>query len=326
MSPGTSTHHATIHAATLGFDCLEELADATSGWEFDWRQLDRGSLKARLLQVEMPSTLVSQFQFNRKFHQRGVSPPGMRTFGIVGVHSSPVEWKGREWKTNNIEIFPTGDRYQAVSHPGFRGDGVSIPEDRIVSTAEILGLPNPLERMPKGSCFVESDSLRMDALRRSLAAMIAAISPQGEVPLSEATCSELDFEIRSSLVSALASGLDTDLGAPSPTVRSRALRLALEYIEANADSAPTVRDICRASGASYRTLNYAFVERFGVAPKQYLQAIRLDGVRRDLFKQGPHGTVIDTANRWGFWHMGQFAADYRRQFAELPSETRKRLM
>jgi len=213
-----------------------------------------------------------------------------------------------------------------VSHPGFRGDGVSIPEEKLSSTAEILGLPSPLDRMPKGSCFVESDSLRMDALRQSLAALIAATSSHGEVPLSERACSELEFEIHSALVSALSSGLNTDFQSPSPTLRSRALRLALEYIEAKADLAPTVRDICSATESSYRTLNYAFLERFGIAPKQYLQAIRLDGVRRDLFKQGPHGTVIDTANRWGFWHMGQFAADYRRQFAELPSETRKRLM
>jgi AraC family ethanolamine operon transcriptional activator len=29
------------------------------------------------------------------------------------------------------------------------------------------------------------------------------------------------------------------------------------------------------------------------------------------------------ANNWGFWHMDRFAADYRRQFGELPSETRR---
>ncbi len=34
--------------------------------------------------------------------------------------------------------------------------------------------------------------------------------------------------------------------------------------------------------------------------------------------------IADIANRYGFWHMGQFAADYRRMFAELPSETWKR--
>ena len=32
-------------------------------------------------------------------------------------------------------------------------------------------------------------------------------------------------------------------------------------------------------------------------------------------------SVQDTAARWGFWHGGQFADDYRRQFDELPSQT-----
>ena len=97
MSPGTSTHNATIHAAYLSCNSFEEFADASSGWELDWRQLDRGPFEAQVMQVETPSTLASQFRCNRKFHQRGVSPPGMRTFGIVGARSSPVEWKGREW-------------------------------------------------------------------------------------------------------------------------------------------------------------------------------------------------------------------------------------
>jgi AraC family ethanolamine operon transcriptional activator len=321
MSPGISTRNATIHAAYLSFDNLEELADATSGWEFDWRQLDRGPLKASLLQAEAPSTLVSQFRTSRKFHQRGVSPPGMRTFGIVGVHSSPVEWKGRKWSKNQIEVFPTTDLYEAVSQPGFQGDGVSIPEDRIRSTAETLGLPDPLERLPEGSCFVETDPRRMETLRRSLDSLYSTVSTRGQSTLSELACSEMEFEIHSALVSALASGLDANFQSPPPTVRSRALRLALEYIEASADIAPTVQDICLASGVSYRTLNYAFLDRFGVTPKQYLQAIRLDGVRKDLRKLGPHHAITDAANTWGFWHMGQFAADYRRQFGELPSET-----
>jgi AraC-like DNA-binding protein len=34
--------------------------------------------------------------------------------------------------------------------------------------------------------------------------------------------------------------------------------------------------------------------------------------------------VHDVATRWGFWNLGEFAADYRRQFGELPSETLRR--
>ena len=34
-----------------------------------------------------------------------------------------------------------------------------------------------------------------------------------------------------------------------------------------------------------------------------------------------HNHAADSANNWGFWHMGQFAKDYRRLFGELPSKT-----
>ena len=81
---------------------------------------------------------------------------------------------------------------------------------------------------------------------------------------------------------------------------------------------------CQAAGVSWRTLNYVFRDIFGVTPKEYLQATRLDGVRKGLRQAGPDTTIGDIANRWGFWHMGQFAADYKRQFSELPSDTLRR--
>jgi AraC family ethanolamine operon transcriptional activator len=322
----TSTHDATTHVAHLDCDSFDEFAEATSGWALDWRQLDRGPLRASLTQVATPSVLVTQFLFSRKFHQRGTSPPGIRTFGIVGAQSSPVEWNGHEGSKDRIEVFPTSDTYECVSHPGFHANGVSISEDCIRSVAEVLGLPDPLERLPEGPCFVESNPLQMKTLRHSLSWLYSAVAAHADIPLSEAACSEMEFEIHSALVGALATGLETELRSPNPTFRSRALRLALEYIEEQADCAPTIKDICRASGASYRTLNRAFLDRFGVVPKQYLQAIRLDGVRKDLRRMRPYSAITDVANEWGFWHMGQFARDYRRQFGELPSKTRNRLM
>jgi len=56
--------------------------------------------------------------------------------------------------------------------------------------------------------------------------------------------------------------------------------------------------------------------------RAYLKAVRLDEARRAL-RSGSCASVADAANHCGFWHMGKFAADYRSQFAELPSDTRR---
>jgi AraC family ethanolamine operon transcriptional activator len=67
------------------------------------------------------------------------------------------------------------------------------------------------------------------------------------------------------------------------------------------------------------------MERFGLSPALYMKARRLNGARRDL--SGKHESpmkIVDIANKWGFWHLGQFAKDYRNWFGELPSNTYQR--
>ena len=111
---------------------------------------------------------------------------------------------------------------------------------------------------------------------------------------------------------------------PLAKQRTHAVKQALAYTTDHAAKPPTVLDICQAVGVSKRTLEYAFLEYFGVSPKSYLQAYRLNGVRKTLRESDPGSIKIaDVANRWGFWHMGQFARDYYKLFGELPSETLK---
>ena len=62
-------------------------------------------------------------------------------------------------------------------------------------------------------------------------------------------------------------------------------------------------------------------ERFGLGPKAYYSRLRLNEVRQELLAGSPSDVIAEIANRNGFWHMGQFAKEYRRFFGELPSET-----
>jgi AraC-like DNA-binding protein len=110
-------------------------------------------------------------------------------------------------------------------------------------------------------------------------------------------------------------------------VSPRVVRRARDFIEQHIDEALCVGDIAAHVGVSARGLHFAFRKYNATTPMAYLRDLRLDRVRADLLRGDDTGaahSVTATAVRWGFTHLGQFAASYRRRFGELPSQTRQR--
>jgi AraC family ethanolamine operon transcriptional activator len=105
-------------------------------------------------------------------------------------------------------------------------------------------------------------------------------------------------------------------------LRDKAFNKAREYILEHQTEPVTVQKLVEETGISIRTLEYSFLERLGTTPKAVLKSLRLSGVNRELkLTITENSRVTDVANRWGFWHMGQFAKDYKKMFGELPSAT-----
>ena len=103
--------------------------------------------------------------------------------------------------------------------------------------------------------------------------------------------------------------------------RDVVIKNAIDLINSQLDVMPTVSRLCHVTNVSERTLEYAFLEKYQVTPKEYIKANRLNKVKRELMLLKEQNTQISTlAAEHGFWHMGQFAADFRKQFGKLPSE------
>jgi AraC-like DNA-binding protein len=100
-----------------------------------------------------------------------------------------------------------------------------------------------------------------------------------------------------------------------------AARRARRYILDRLEDPPSVRELCRVSGANYATLERGFKETYGLSPRAHLKALRLAQVRRHLRNPDKTTTVTGVALRWGFFELGRFAGEYRRRFGESPIET-----
>ncbi|WP_306214209.1 AraC family transcriptional regulator [Actinoplanes sp. RD1] len=102
-----------------------------------------------------------------------------------------------------------------------------------------------------------------------------------------------------------------------------AVRRAVAYIDAHASEPITLEDIATAAGLGVRALQAGFQRHLDTTPVGYLFRVRLEHAHRDLQAADPAGgdTVADVAHRWGFAHLGRFAARYRSAFGRRPSET-----
>lgn len=107
------------------------------------------------------------------------------------------------------------------------------------------------------------------------------------------------------------------------TVLPRHVRRAQEYLHNHAHEPITTTQLALIAGISTRSLNAGFREFLGVSPSQYLRELRLQRVRDDLLSGGGPN-IASIALRWGFEHMGRFAAQYRQAFGETPSQTLRR--
>ncbi|PXY23435.1 hypothetical protein BAY59_27580 [Prauserella coralliicola] len=100
------------------------------------------------------------------------------------------------------------------------------------------------------------------------------------------------------------------------------IRRAVELVEAEPELPWTVADIARRAGLSTRALQEGFLRHVGRSPTAYLREVRLRRVHADLRSADPaRHTVAEIAGRWGFAHLGRFAAAYRERYGSAPSET-----
>ncbi len=304
------------------FGDFDQLSSAIAGWQLDWRQLEAGALRASSVQLESSETLITHVSFNRRFLQTGATPQGMRTFAVIqaGLEPGVVAW-GHPAESSSILPFPAV--YEATSRFGYAAHTIAVREETLFDAAAEFGGERELEFALRTEAPIACHPAELGRLRKAADAVVFGTGEISTSAQAAALEEELDHALPRALVRALTSS--GPVSVPAPAVprghRHDVARRARAFIEEHADEPPTIQDVCREVGTSRRTLEYAMRERTGVSPKTYLQATRLQGVRRDLAQAVPNTRVADVAGAWGFWHMGQFARDYRLWFGELPSDT-----
>ena len=108
----------------------------------------------------------------------------------------------------------------------------------------------------------------------------------------------------------------------SVAVRPRYIRKAESYINSNVATRLSPGEIAKAASVSVGALHRGFRDYFNMTPMQYVKDRKLLRIRELLGQDSEH-SISELAFRFGFDHLGHFAASYKRRFGELPSKTQR---
>jgi len=305
------------------YRAVESFDEAAKLWNLEFIQLERGDFYADLIQFGDSEIIVGCCQWNRRLHQRGGSPKNYYTFALHGQNSTPHLWRYIPCPLNSIIIFTENNELNSVSPPGYQTVTISIEETYFERIAENLGYPELRTFVKKGE-VVLCDPEEIVKIQIFLRTLCRIAEKPLFFPVEQILNEHIKWKIAKFLLQPLFSG--NLQKAPKPSVkRSQVISRVLDYLESDLATTFNIPALCKVAEVSERTLRNIFNATISIGPKKYQHYFKLNAVRRELTKfNSAQFYVSDIANSKGFWHMGQFAADYHKLFKELPTDTQKR--
>ena len=200
---------------------------------------------------------------------------------------------------------------------------MTFAPDEIETHMGQLGFQFDLQTVIAGNEFWYSNETVLGRLRELLTSLTTVARTEGNEGLQRwKRVYSIDLPV---LLLHILSGDSQTPDLRVPPFRLNAMNRAIEILGEYDNMPENVETLCAMSNCSWDTLKRAFREEFGLSPKAYMKSRRLSAVQAELIKRGKGAVISEVANEWGFWHMGSFAADYRKKFGELPSETLHKL-
>ena len=300
------------------FDDIDLFNQTIKEWNLQFLQLEKGTLRAGDMQFLSHGFQLGYCTADKQMEQTGASPEGYWSFAFVT--GAPIIWKGKELQPDEVVVLKPGSELDGLGRSDFRVVTIAFPESVLEQICEEHELPEIMK------IIRENDLIRVNRWAQNqftsyLLKVLDEVRLNPSLMDAPGYVELCDQEIPAKLCQ-IVEGPGKRGKIFTSGNRERIIKKASQFISESIYNPVSISDLCRITGVSERTLQYSFKEYYGISPKTYLKAQMLNMVHFALNKADPDLTnVVDVAYQCGFWHMGQFAADYRQMFGKLPSET-----
>lgn len=299
---------------------VDEHAGSLPEWALQYEQLSEGPFHGRVEQIHLPGAYMVKETMNRSVRQQGEIGRDMYGFAMVLQPDGEAICNGQRMNSNALLVGRGDDLDLCNTHAAQIG-ALSV-DCEIVNAISQRIYDRPLASWLEQQMVASIGQEVAGRLRVRLNSVFLNGDVSSDVNWASGPAIT---RVRDDMLLAFLDELPLENDTAhlkSITLRRRVVDRAREMMLSCIDQPPSLLDVCSHVGASARKLNYCFQDVLGMSPARYLRVLRLNGVRRQLkSERDPRVGVQDLASLWGFWHQGQFSADYKRLFGELSSQT-----
>ena len=301
-----------------------ELTRDVGNWNFEFMQLSPGTFRASGALLQLDGVSIERISMERTLLQRGFAPRDRLAVFIPGVGSGPIYAQGQLVEAGQCATLMEGAQLEAISHEGYLDVGFEL--DFAACRPQLEALSGGSISLARGACIAAPGPAWTHDILGRVDWLLTAV-------MEHPQCLD-DHRLRASLTDhALAAMVQFDNSPADVDATTRAaragrrvaVRLARDYIHSRLSEPLRLSELCRQANLKIRSLEYGFREVTGLTPVAYIRSLRLNAVRSALQQKtsGPQRSISEIAMDVGFWHLSQFAGDYRRFFGETPTETRR---
>lgn len=302
------------------FSDFEALRDAAQDAPSEIVQLEPGPIAGNLMHLAVGTVGISTGKFSRAIRGRGIL--SQRRWALGFFHNPGVVFQHFELRRGDSYLVAPGQEHFAVcsSANGYTQVFIEPPELFAYLESQQPGAAETavLQRQSAFALALDPDTAAAKVKQMSmLVDVLATHGPR----LSAGTA---DF-YRRNILDLKTASLRKAVNYRGAPVRSAAdLVRKVDRFLADAGPRPVhVGELCAVFDVPRRTLHRAFDDVLGMPPIAFLRRKRLSDVHAALLLTtgGPDVLIKDIAIEHGFVELGRFAAEYRRMFSELPSQT-----
>lgn len=293
---------------------VNEQAFNLTNWAQEYNQCSAGRFEGRVDECHFDGIQIINEYTNQTLYQQCITWPDAFWIGIptqreqFRINGQGLEQDDVLWRLghHSFELMTPADCHIL---------SILIRRDELFALAEREGIS--VEHLADSATpCLKSNTQQVDTLSLLVRQILTASSDAMDTDIHK------DMLLQE-LLSLLDSGTLNSAKAPSYLHRRAVVDRVWDYLKASGDSPVTIAALCDIACVSRRTLQYSFESILGISPVQFLRATRLNRVRRQLLANGDI-SIADAAANQGFYHLSQFALDYKRLFSERPSDTLKR--